>query len=117
MPPEPTLPGDAKFSSGQVGDFMRIVKACGVDLDNLARDDIANGVVAINQMQGFKGEHEGAVRIGRVKTPLHLGFGRRKMKEEIRRAVAVNAAAQITQHAPSNAYSHHRGQHTQINPT
>jgi hypothetical protein len=48
IPSEPTLFGDAKFFGGPVDDLMRIVSARGVDLDDLARDDIADWVVAIN---------------------------------------------------------------------
>ena len=39
------------------------------------------------------------------------------MKEEIRRAIVVNAAAQISRRKPSSVYSYHRGRHTHINPT
>jgi hypothetical protein len=39
------------------------------------------------------------------------------MKEEIRRAVVMNAAAQISKRAPSGVYSYPRGRHMPMNPT
>lgn len=39
------------------------------------------------------------------------------MKEETRRAIAVNAAARINGKQPSSVYSYDRGQHTNITPT
>jgi hypothetical protein len=48
---------------------------------------------------------------------LAIDFGDPVVKEEIRRAIVVNAAAQISRRAPSSVYSYHRGKHTQINPT
>jgi len=38
------------------------------------------------------------------------------MKEEIRRAIAVNAAARINGNSPSSLYSYDRGQRTNITP-
>ena len=39
------------------------------------------------------------------------------MKEEIRRAIAVNAAARINGKDPSSVYSYDRRRHTNISPT
>jgi len=40
---------------------MWVVNACRVDLNDLVRDDLADGIVAINQAQGSQGEREGPV--------------------------------------------------------
>ncbi len=39
------------------------------------------------------------------------------MREEIRRAIAVNAAARVNQRNPSGVYSYDRGRRTSITPT
>src|SRR5690348_6973465 len=52
---------DAQFSRGALGDFPRVMDTAGIDLDDLARDDVADGIVAIDEVQGFQGEGEGPV--------------------------------------------------------
>jgi hypothetical protein len=41
----------AQLSDRDLGDFVRIVNACCVDFDNLARDEVTERIVAINQIQ------------------------------------------------------------------
>jgi hypothetical protein len=53
--------GGAELSGGHLCDLFGIVSSCGIDLDDLARDDLANWVVTINQTQGAQGERKGSI--------------------------------------------------------
>jgi hypothetical protein len=44
----------------QLGNLGRVTSAGSVDLDHLTRDDFANGILAINQVQRFQAEKKSA---------------------------------------------------------
>lgn len=55
-----TLP-EAKLIDRDPGNLLRVVRARHADLDHFTRDDVANRIVAINQVERFQGAHESPV--------------------------------------------------------
>jgi hypothetical protein len=60
-PPTKAALRDTKVLCGDPGNLFRIVSARRIDLDYLARDDLANRVISINQVKRTQCEPESAV--------------------------------------------------------